>query len=179
MASTKVLRDTFGLSQQEIAYFIGASRFQVAHHERTGRNLSDAQEQVLKRLVILFQQYKDKPELPDVRNLHRADKMREALIEDIGDLEFKIEGINRELARLRATYLNIKILLEVLKQLMGELPSQEGNLFDCLMRINSIIHRKMRLYGPEAQLLLTIKIESLLKQIEVNEDFLNHELLKN
>ena len=101
MASTKALRDTYGLSQQEIAYFIGASRFQVAHHERTGRNLSDTQEQVLKRLIILFQQYKDKPELSDVRNLHRADKMRDALIEDIGDLEFKVEGINRELARLR------------------------------------------------------------------------------
>ena len=179
MASTKALRDTYGLSQQEIAYFIGARRFQVAHHERTGRNLSDAQEQVLKRLVILFQQYKDKPELPDVRNLHQASKIRESLNEDIGDLKFKLKGNYRELARLRATYLNIKILLEVLKQLMGELPSQEGNLFDCLMRINSIIQRKMRLYGPEEQLLLTIKIKSHLKQIEVNEDFLNHELLKN
>lgn len=178
MASTKALRDTYGLSQQEIAHFIGGSRFQVSFHERTHKSLSYDQEQVLKRLVLLFQHFKDKPELPDVRNGQSAQLIRQMLIDENSSLKFKINRIGRDLARLKATYQNTKIQLEVLKHLMGELPTGEGKLFDCLLRLNSIIQRKMRRYGPEEQLLLTIKIESLLMQIEVNEDFLNHELLK-
>lgn len=60
MASTEALRDNFGLSQQEIAYFIGASRFQVADHKGTGRGFPDELEQVLKRIVLFYQHYKDK-----------------------------------------------------------------------------------------------------------------------
>ena len=178
MASTKALRDNFGLSQQEIAYFIGGSRFQVSFHERTHKSISDEQEQVLKRLVLLFQQYKDSPELPDVPNEYSAKLIRQMLVDEIGYLKHKVNEVGRDLSKLKAAYLNTKIQLEVLIQLMGELPSEEGKLVDCLRKLNSIIQRKMRRYGPEEQLLLTIKIESLLRQIEVNEDFLNHELLK-
>ena len=179
MASTKALRDTFGLSQQEIAYFIGASRFQVSFHERTLKNLADKQDLVLKRVILLFQPFKDKPELPDIPNGYSVQLIREMLISEIGDLKHEINKLGRDRERLKAAYLNTKIQQEVLKQLMGQVSPEDENLFDCLKKINSIIHRKMRRYGPEKQLLLTIKIESLLKQIEVNEDFLNHELLNN
>ena len=54
MAATKALRDTFGLSQQEIAYFIGASRFQVYSHEKTLNKIAEPQEEVLKRIYLLF-----------------------------------------------------------------------------------------------------------------------------
>ena len=101
------------------------------------------------------------------------------LTNEIGDLDHEINKLGRDLERLKAAYLNTKIQQEVLKQLIGQLSPEDENLLDCLKKINSIIHLKMRRYGPEKQLILTIKIESLLKQIEVNEDFLNHELLKN
>ena len=179
MAATKALRDTFGLSQQEIAYFIGASRFQVYSHEKKLDNIAEPQEEVLKRIYLLFQQYKDLPDLPYVPNAAYGVIIRDYLLKRIGDLRHRAEGHSRERARFEANFHLLKIQLEVLKQLMGELPSQDGFFFSQLLKLNSIIKRKMLMYGLEEQLKLTIKIHNFSKQIEGYEEFLNHDLLKD
>jgi DNA-binding XRE family transcriptional regulator len=58
MASTKKLRESYGLSQQEMALFIGSSRFQVAHHETKDRPIAFSNEEVLRRLLLLFQEFR-------------------------------------------------------------------------------------------------------------------------
>jgi len=178
MASTKALRDTFGLSQQEMAYFIGASRFQVAHHERTFNNIAGPQEDVLIQIYLLFQQYKDLPDLPDIPKADSGNAIRKKLNKQISDLRYWEKVHSRKRATLQATYLKLKIQLEVLKQLMAELSTQEGILFDGLVLLKSIIQLKMRRCGLDKQLVLSIKIEKILKEIAVNEEFLNHDLLK-
>ena len=162
-----------------MGYLIGASRIQVSIHERTLNNIAEPQEDVLRHIYLLFQQYKDLPDLPDIPNAAYGKIIRNWLIKRIEDLRHRVDVHSRERTRLEANYLLLKIQLEVLKQLMGELSSQDGYFFAGLLRLNSIIKRKMWIYGPEEQLKLTIKIHNFSKQIEGYEEFLNHDLLKD
>jgi hypothetical protein len=150
----------------------------VAHHERTLDRIAETPEDVLRRIYLLFQQYKDLPDLPDIPNKDSGKAIHERLTVQIRDLRILTMAYSRERDRLQDTYRKLKIQSEVLKQLMGELSSQEGNLFDGLIKLNSILRKKMRKCGPEKQLDLHIKIEKNLKEIAVYEEFLKHELLK-
>lgn len=174
MATTKKLRETYGLTQKQIALFIGVSRFQICYHENNGNTLPDSAHEVLKRVYLLYQQYGGQPAMADTQNVHALIKIEEYLNKQILNLKYRITGCQRKKDRLQSIHVETKLHLSILIHLMGELSLQEGLLWDSLLKLSSELRKSLYRTGPEKQLKLSIMIEASKEQITVYERFLEY-----
>ena len=168
------IRNKFGLSQQQLAEYLGISRSVLANCERNRRSLPRSALTSLSRLEIMYtnmQQSKSITyhEIAQPGIIKRQNAARQALIKEATYIDFKVARLKRELTLLQTIYAQTQEWLFVIQQLsIEDLPGKKGerqSIWSAMAQ--DAATTKSEGCDPAAQLVLEIKIAVLEAKAEV------------
>ena len=173
MRKNTLTRERLGLSQEQLAEYLGISRSVLANYERTRRSLPTAALIRLSQLEIMFanmQQSKSNAhkEFHQPAVIQRQNAARQAFIKEAKYIDFKIAKIKRELTLLQTMYAQTQEWLFVIQGLsIADLPEKtRARHLKWTAIAQDAATKKLERCDPAAQMMLEIKIAVLAAKAE-------------